>query len=382
MRASDRIAELPAGARGSVGEVVLRSGVVMERQDSGLYAAEITRSPDPLGELDDVRAMDLGRYRDNPVVLYGHDPYALIGRTESLEWESDALVARFEFLPGDAIADRARNAWDRGFLRGASIGFVMWRDGDGLQHSELMEWSAVVVPADAKALKRHLIFAELDYGIDSNASTGRGVAEEAEMVSTRASDDAAVAERAADEEMEAADGGLDREEMSTMPHMTVDLATGEEADAELADAEREEYEDDGDGDGDDDASEIVTMGADEIVKRVADKVVVRAEGVAAAAEREIELRVRYAPLMPAGFTQSEHTLRAVLESAVGREVDDVAERSEDYLLGAADMILKRRAGAMRRSLSKDASGSGGAVAPVDVTYEEVMWRREPSDTEG
>ena len=110
--------------------------------------------------------MDFSGYGKNPVVLYAHDLTGRtqsaglpIGRTRRLVRTAEGHVrADFEFLPGDPFADRVRNAWRRGFLRGASMG---WRaiesrpSGAGLviTKSELLEWSIVAVPADPDALR-------------------------------------------------------------------------------------------------------------------------------------------------------------------------------------------------------------------------------------
>ena len=110
--------------------------------------------------------MDFSGYGKNPVVLYAHDLTGRtqsaglpIGRTRRLIRTAEGHVrADFEFLPGDPFADRVRNAWRRGFLRGASMG---WRaiesrpSGAGLviTKSELLEWSIVAVPADPDALR-------------------------------------------------------------------------------------------------------------------------------------------------------------------------------------------------------------------------------------
>ncbi len=129
-----------------------------------IFANELSRD----GVSVDIDGMDFSNYRKNPVVLFAHDYRGTtessglpIGRTVSLERTSDGRIrADFEFLSGDPFADRVRNAWNRGFLRGASIG---WRaiesrpSGRGrslrVVKSELIEWSIVAVPADPDALR-------------------------------------------------------------------------------------------------------------------------------------------------------------------------------------------------------------------------------------
>ena len=106
-------------------------------------------------------------YSRNPVVMWAHDAVGRspsgglpIGRTLSLNKTSDGrIVADFEFLSDDPFAQRVRNAWDKGFLRAASISWIpleslpvsggTWRDS----RSDLREWSLVSIPADPEALR-------------------------------------------------------------------------------------------------------------------------------------------------------------------------------------------------------------------------------------
>ncbi len=135
----------------------------------------------------DLSGMSTENYFRNPVVMWAHDLTGRspsgglpIGRTLSLEWRPGrGLAARFEFLDGDPFARRVRNAWDKGFLRAASISWAPLeseRLGDGSRRdvrSELLEWSIVPVPADPGALREsHRLM------IDAFLSDGRsGVTE-------------------------------------------------------------------------------------------------------------------------------------------------------------------------------------------------------------
>ena len=127
-----------------------------------IFANELSRD----GITVELDGMDFSSYEKNPVVLYAHD---FAGRTEAgglpigrtlqlLRTPEGRITAEFEFLPGDSFADRVRNAWSQGFLRGASIG---WRAiesrpterGLRVTKSELVEWSIVAVPADPDAVR-------------------------------------------------------------------------------------------------------------------------------------------------------------------------------------------------------------------------------------
>ena len=127
-----------------------------------IFANELSRD----GMSVDLDGMDFSNYEKNPVVLYAHDHMGRtdsgglpIGRTVRLARTGGGHIkADFEFLAGDAFAERVRNAWEQGFLRGASIG---WRPletrpsgrGQRAMRSELLEWSIVAVPADPDALR-------------------------------------------------------------------------------------------------------------------------------------------------------------------------------------------------------------------------------------
>ncbi len=137
--------------------------------DGGRYrvtiaANERVRQPPDL----DFAGMSTDGYMRNPVVMWAHDVFGRspsgglpIGRTLELGRGADGrMVAEFEFLAEDPFAQRVKNAWDKGFLRAASVSWVpvesgpdgagRWRD----MKSELVEWSLVPVPADPDALRK------------------------------------------------------------------------------------------------------------------------------------------------------------------------------------------------------------------------------------
>ena len=128
-----------------------------------IAANERVRQPPEL----DFGGLSTERYLRNPVVMWAHDISGRsesgglpIGRTRELTRDgAGRLVADFEFLSEDAFAQRVKNAWDKGFLRAASISWMpveggpseggQWRD----TRSDLLEWSIVAVPADPDALR-------------------------------------------------------------------------------------------------------------------------------------------------------------------------------------------------------------------------------------
>lgn len=167
---SDGMGGAEVGGDGEYGGAAFRSAATIgdDRPVDGdvysvtIFANEVSRD----GVSVDLDGMDFSNYEKNPVVLYAHDHTGRteagglpIGRTVRLARTEDGHIrADFEFLAGDDFAERVRNAWERGFLRGASIG---WRpvetrpEGRGARavRSELLEWSIVAVPADPDALR-------------------------------------------------------------------------------------------------------------------------------------------------------------------------------------------------------------------------------------
>lgn len=104
---------------------------------------------------------ELTAYLRNPVVLFGHDYRSLpVGTTTGLDVVPGVGIrASWRWLDDDAFAARVRNAWDKGALRAASIGFIPvasepnGRGGRKFTKWEFIEWSLVAVPANAEAVR-------------------------------------------------------------------------------------------------------------------------------------------------------------------------------------------------------------------------------------
>ena len=108
----------------------------------------------------------LDAYRENPVLLWAHDyRHPAIGRALSVWAEPHRLLAKMEFAPS-AFAQEVAALYAAGFQWGVSVGFrpIRWeerRDSRtgvcaGLRYleQELLEVSAVPVPANRSALRR------------------------------------------------------------------------------------------------------------------------------------------------------------------------------------------------------------------------------------
>ena len=128
-----------------------------------IAANELSRNGDELN----LRGINFTNYRKNPVVLWAHDSYQGIPIAKTLKIGHDdqgRIEADFEFNAADEFAARVENAWNGGFIRGASIRYmptkvveVRGKNGEvervRIEESELLEWSLVPVPADPDSVR-------------------------------------------------------------------------------------------------------------------------------------------------------------------------------------------------------------------------------------
>ncbi len=149
--------------RTAAAAIIGSAAVDANRYRVTIAANEEARQPPTL----DFDGLSLDNYMLNPVVMWAHDVSGRspsgglpIGRTlELAKTGAGRLVAEFEFLSDDPFARRVKNAWDKGFLRAASISWLPIetapaRDGGYRDtRSDLLEWSIVPVPSDPDALR-------------------------------------------------------------------------------------------------------------------------------------------------------------------------------------------------------------------------------------
>ena len=168
--------------------VVERKALEENRYQVTIAANEGVRQPPDL----DFDGMATENYERNPVVMWAHDVVGRspsgglpVGRTLRLDKAADGrMVADFEFLSDDPFAQRVKNAWDKGFLRAASVSWIpvesapgeggRWRD----TRSDLLEWSIVAVPADPDALReshRRLLDEFLGDEVELDVNSGEGI---------------------------------------------------------------------------------------------------------------------------------------------------------------------------------------------------------------
>jgi HK97 family phage prohead protease len=144
-------------------------------KERAFTAIASTESPDRDGDILRANGWKLKNYRKNPVVLWGHDAYSLpIARAKEINIEGEKMIFRPQFATAEQnpFAEQVFQMFKGGFLRAFSVRFdpIEWKDrepeegkssgnGQGARYGrdyksmELLEISAVNVPANAEALK-------------------------------------------------------------------------------------------------------------------------------------------------------------------------------------------------------------------------------------
>lgn len=127
-----------------------------------------TGAVDRFGDVVDPRGWQLDAFRRNPVVLWAHQ-YDELPVAQALwvrvDQASGALVSRARFPRGlSPLSDTVWRFYDEGLLTGVSVGFrpIKWaynaeRGGVDYLEQELLEYSAVPVPANPEALARRVV---------------------------------------------------------------------------------------------------------------------------------------------------------------------------------------------------------------------------------
>jgi HK97 family phage prohead protease len=115
---------------------------------------------DRMGDVIDQNGIELANYKNNPIVLFGHDSGQLpVGRATSIYVMNNRLQASMQFGSGrfaKSVEESVRN----GTLNATSIGFapLSWdfstdrKAGIDFHSIELLEFSIVPVPANADCL--------------------------------------------------------------------------------------------------------------------------------------------------------------------------------------------------------------------------------------
>ena len=126
--------------------------------DSGTFEVIIsTADEDRQGEVIDQNGWDFVNYKNNPVVLWGHNYYDLpIGVTDEIFTnEKGQTIAKGRFAPEEAnpFAQQVRRLYDAKIVKTTSVGFIAREmEGNVITKAELLEFSFVPVPANPMAL--------------------------------------------------------------------------------------------------------------------------------------------------------------------------------------------------------------------------------------
>jgi HK97 family phage prohead protease len=147
-------------------------------EDTGTFEVIIsTADCDRQGEIIDQNGWDLTNYKNNPVVLWGHDYWSLpIGICDSIEMVNGKLVAKGRFAPAEAnpFAQQVRKLYDLKIVRTTSVGFIpSEQTGNTITRAELLEFSFVPVPANPYALSLRQV---KELGINTEMLSMKGIA--------------------------------------------------------------------------------------------------------------------------------------------------------------------------------------------------------------
>lgn len=138
-----------------------------DQADSPLIFVASEESPDRMGDIIAVAGWKLDNFQKNPVFMLSHDHQGLpIGTVPDVRVEGKQLLSAVKFDSGDPQAMLVKGKYERGVMRAVSVGFRALSfeertDNPGsknpgllFKESELLEISAVAVPAHPTALLR------------------------------------------------------------------------------------------------------------------------------------------------------------------------------------------------------------------------------------
>ena len=139
-----------------------------DQADSPLIFIASEESPDRMGDVISSEGWKLDNFRKNPVFMLSHNHAGLpIGTVPDVRVDGKQLLSAVEFDKGDPEAMLVRGKYERGVMRAVSVGFralsfedrvdTQGKGGLLFKESELLEISAVAVPAHPGALMRRAL---------------------------------------------------------------------------------------------------------------------------------------------------------------------------------------------------------------------------------
>ena len=145
---------------------MMRAAVSAQITSLGENEVEVIISTSALardGHILESSGCDLSNYKNNPIVLWQHNPDIPVGRANDLSVASNEIRARITFAPAGISpkADEVRGLVKNGIVSGVSVGFDVIesepldpkqpRGGQRFTKWELLECSFCSVPADPGA---------------------------------------------------------------------------------------------------------------------------------------------------------------------------------------------------------------------------------------
>ena len=155
----------------------IKAATVVSEEDRTIDFVITTGTRDRMGDTINPKGWELANYRKNPVIQWAHDyDHPPIGRSLSVKrsTEHDGLVSRAQFAPTETKGSflggvDTFNLYKEGYLHAVSVGFLptkkpvavyeedvepSWETFIGFDFpgNELLEYSAVPVPANPEAL--------------------------------------------------------------------------------------------------------------------------------------------------------------------------------------------------------------------------------------
>lgn len=141
----------------SMEKIIAKAYVEKISDEEGILEAAIgsSESMDREGDIIKASGWQTDNFNRNPVLLWAHNVHELrppIGKVKRLWVEDDRLMFQPEFDLEDEFAAAIYRKYKKGYLNSFSVGFLpIERDGKTYLAQELLEISAVPVPANADA---------------------------------------------------------------------------------------------------------------------------------------------------------------------------------------------------------------------------------------
>jgi hypothetical protein len=142
---------------------------ITKKENGRLLAIASTENKDRVGDSLKAVDWDLKHFLNNPVLQAGHDyrPQYTIGIAENIKVVDNQLTFTPKFHNITQLATEIAKMYDEGYLTAWSVGFIPKEQNIETQKNQLLEISAVAVPANpyaltsvAKSFERELVDAD------------------------------------------------------------------------------------------------------------------------------------------------------------------------------------------------------------------------------